>query len=88
MNIPSNLVVISETDISKLTEEELTSIVYADWWLATNPRFGQAVCVEDTKLIGSTNFPSLEDEGFLIKDTEITPVLNELKKWDSERFYV
>lgn len=85
MNIPSNLVVISNVKVSELTENELTSIIYQDWFSAKNYRMGNVICIDVNK--SPVGLPTLEDEGFLMKDTQITLIPNDKKKWGQE-FYI
>lgn len=85
MNIPPDLVIISDLDISKLTQEDFTTIIYEDWFSVKSLRFGEVICISAEK--SPIELSPLEDKGFSLKDT-VSVVDSTDKRWNNYNFFI
>ena len=81
---PSDLLILNCSP-QDLNEEELTKIIYADWYLVEDSRKGKSISVSAAEV--NLNLPYLEDFGYSFKNCSIKKIDSLDKKWNGEKFF-
>jgi hypothetical protein len=82
-SIPVDLMVI-KCQAGKLSDRELSLLIYADWYGLAHSRGGKAVAVSREAVGDIPGLVYLEDTEFDLKSCEVEKVNGFQKRWDLE----